>query len=89
MEKKKIINQYNILGVNIQILMTILVVIFGVITLITDQYWFLLELGMSFDLFIMAYNNHTIYHKRKVTSIYVVVGILMLIVGVLSLVGVI
>jgi len=89
MEKKKIINQYNILGVNIQILVTILVVIFGVITLITNKYWYLLEFSMAIDLFIMAYNNHMIYHKGKVSPIYIVVGILLVIVGILSILGVI
>ena len=70
MEKKKIINRYNILGVNIQILVTILVVVFGVVALVTDKYFFLLEFGMAVDLWIMAYNNHSscnlVRDKKKV-----------------------
>ncbi len=89
MKKKKIINQYNILGVNIQILITILVVVFGVITLITGKYLYLLEFSMAADLFIMAYNNHSIYHKQNATVIYIVVGVIMIIIGILSVLGVV
>ena len=88
-EKKKIINEFNILGVNMQIVVTIAVLIFGGIYLFTKRFRSVFEILMAMDLFIMAYNNEMIYHKRKATVLYIIFGILLLVFAILSLVGVI
>ncbi len=88
-EKKKIINEFNILGVNMQIVITIAVLIFGGIYLFTKRFRSVFEILMAMDLFIMAYNNERIYHKRRATILYITFGILLLVFAILSLVGVI
>ena len=85
--KNEKITEFNILGVNIQFIITILVVIFGVVVLLTNRFLFVLEILMSIDLFIMAYNNHKIYH-RKITYLYILIAVILFIVSILSLLGV-
>ncbi len=89
MEKKKIINDTNIIGVNIQIIVTVLALIFGILTIFNNSFspWFRILVGL--DLFVMAYNNHKIHHKKNLTIIYIVFAVLIILVGILSLFGVI
>ena len=87
-KKKKIINEYNILGVNIQILLTIALVIIGVIVILTNKYYVILEFVAAADLLVMALNNNKIFHKKNITWIYLIVAILLILVGILSLTGV-
>ena len=92
MEKKKKskINEFNILGVTIQVILTILMVIFLVLSLLVSKklysYFYLL---VGLDLLAMAYNNKNIYKKDKVTIIYIIFGIIMIIYAILKFLGVI
>lgn len=90
-KNKKIskINEFNILGINIQIIVTIVVVVFAILSLfVSDNFLPILELFIGLDLMIMAYNNKKIYQRGKVTYIYLIVGILLIVYAILSLVGV-
>lgn len=92
MMKKKVgkINDYNIIGVNIQILLTIAVVILTMVTLCFNKKLLsVLEIVVSLDLFIMAHNNNRIYHKNKVTILYIIFGIGLLLYALLTLIGVV
>ncbi len=89
-EKKKIINDYNILGVNIQFILTILVLLFGIISIFAGKTFFIIfEFLVAFDLFTMAFNNERIYKREKATTLYLISGIGMILCGILSIIGVI
>lgn len=88
-EKKQKINEFNILGVNVQLLITIGVIVFALIYLFTEKFLFVLEILMGIDLLVMSYNNHKIYHKRKLTIIYMIFAIVLFIFAILSILGVI
>lgn len=89
-KEKKVINDYNILGINIQIGLTILVVVFSLLGLIVNKKLFTyLYLFIALDLMAMAYNNKRIYNRPGLTMPYLVIGIVMLVYAVLKFIGVI
>ena len=90
MEKRSSkINEYNILGINIQIVLTILVCVFTLIGFFVNSWYFIImRILIGLDLFIMAFNNERVYHNKKLTIIYIVIGVLMIIYGLLNIFGV-
>ena len=83
------INEWNILGINIQIVVTIIVAVLGVLSLFLKQLFPFFQLAMSMDLFLLAYNNHKVYQRKKITLMYIVCGIILILFAVLLLLGVI
>lgn len=89
MEKKNSkINEYTILGIVLQIILTISVVVLAIISLFNHSLFSILEIVIGFDMFVMAYNNHWVYRREKVTPFYLGVGGVLLLIGILSLLGV-
>ena len=86
--KNKKIDKYNILIVNIQIVVTIFVLVFGLIYLLKGKYRLVFEILMAIDLLIMAYNNIKIYHKKFATYLYILFAIILILFTILSLFGV-
>ena len=83
------INEWNILGINIQIVVTIIVAVLGVLSLFLKQLFPFFQLTMAMDLFLLAYNNHKVYQRKKITLMYIMCGILLVLFAVLLLLGVI
>ena len=84
------INRFNILSVNVQAFFTILVLVFAILALgVNEKYFIGLEILVGIDLFVMAFNNHRIYHRSKVTVIYILIGLYLFIYALLSILGVI
>ena len=89
--KKKIskINEFNILGINIQIILTVIVLIFGLLYLIVGSKFrnvFYIFIGL--DLIVMGYNNIKIFKKQGATIVYFATGIALIIYTILSMIGV-
>jgi len=59
----------------VQVVLTELVIIFGIINLISDAMMPAFYAIISMIMFTMAYNNVKFYKKRYMTSIYIIVGI--------------
>ena len=83
------INEWNILGINIQIVVTIIVAVLGVLSLFLKQLFPFFYFVMAMDLFLLAYNNHKVYQRKKITLMYIVCGIILILFAVLLLLGVI
>ena len=84
------VNRFNILWVNIQVIMTILVVIFLILSFVSSKKYFLgMEVCMGLDLLVMAYNNYLIYKRKNVTVMYAIIGVLVLVYALLGFIGVI
>ena len=62
-------------GLLVQVVLTELVLIFGIITLISEAFLPAFYTIISMVLFTMAYNNSKFYKKKYMTSIYVIVGL--------------
>lgn len=90
MKNKKVkINEYNILGVIVQALLTFLILVFLILSLIISKKYFLfMEIVVVLDLLIMAYNNKMIYKRDKMTKIYVVFSIIMIMYILMTVLGV-
>ena len=81
------INRFNIVFVNIQIILTILVLVFLILSLVADKKFFLgMEIFVGLDLLIMGLNNHLIYKRKNITIMYVLIGICVLIYAILGVV---
>ncbi len=88
-KRKSKINEFNILGINIQMVLTVIVVIFALLSLIVNRKLVtFLYLFVALDLFAMAYNNEQLYHRKNVTKAYIAAGIILLLYSVLSFMGV-
>ena len=73
------INALNIVFVDIQIVATILTVILAVLFIFNQKYMKLFEFSLGVNLLIMAFNNYKIYKRSKLTLVYAIVGIIILI----------
>ena len=62
-------------GLLVQVVLTELVIIFGIINLISDVFMPAFYAILSMILFTMAYNNVKFYKKRYMTSIYIITGL--------------
>ncbi|MBQ2946561.1 MAG: hypothetical protein IJE04_01750 [Bacilli bacterium] len=62
-------------GLLVQVVLTELVLIFGIINLISDAFMPAFYAILSMILFTMAYNNVKFYKKRYMTSIYIIIGL--------------
>ena len=62
-------------GLLVQLVLTELVIIFGVINIISDAFMPAFYAILSMIMFTMAYNNVKIFKKKYMTSIYVIVGL--------------
>ena len=83
------INEWNILGINIQIVVTIIVAIMGVLSLFLKRFFPFFQLAMAIDLFLLAYNNHKVYHRKNITLMYIGCGVSLILFAILLLLGVI
>ena len=80
--KKKIskINEFNILGINIQIILTVIVLIFGLLYLIVgSKFRNIFYIFIGLDLIVMGYNNIKIFKKQGATIVYFATGIALII----------
>ena len=62
-------------GILVQVVLTELVLIFGIISLISSDFLSTFYIIISMVMFTMAYNNKKVYKKKYMTSIYVIVGL--------------
>lgn len=89
--KKKsgsIINKFNILFVDLQIVMTILTIIVFILFLFNSGLKMYLQLSLGVTLLVMAYNNQRIYKRKGATIMYIIVGIALLVLDLLMLLGI-
>ena len=72
----------------IQTIFSGLLAIIGIITIFNNSFFPYLEILLGLNLLLLAYNNQRIFHKQKMTVMYIVFGVIVILVGILSLLGV-
>ncbi|MBE6157849.1 MAG: hypothetical protein E7160_03555 [Firmicutes bacterium] len=72
------IHAFNILFVDIQIVITVLTVILAILFIFNQKYMTLFEFSLGLNLLVMAFNNYKIYKRSKLTLIYAFVGVMIL-----------
>lgn len=63
------------LGILIQLMLSILLIIFVVYAVFVSEFYNLTVGILSALAFITAYNNHTVYKRNNFTIVYLVIGI--------------
>ena len=66
-------------GLLVQVVLMELLLIFGIINIITDVFMPAFYAIIVMIMFTMAYNNKTVYKKKYMTGIYIIVGIFVLV----------
>ena len=86
--KTKIVNirEYSSkeVGLLTQVVLTELLIIFAVITAISNEFLPAFYILIVLIMFNMAYNNYKFYKKKYMTSIYIIVGLFVLVTTVLE-----
>lgn len=62
-------------GLLVQVVLTELVLIFGIIIILSDAFLPAFYAIVSMTMFTMAYNNSKFFKKKYMTSIYVIIGL--------------
>ena len=71
-------------GMFVQFAFVLLILVFAIISMFQPVFVKITQLTTGLTLLIMAYNNHRIYKRKAFTTIYIIIGILVLLFGVLS-----
>ena len=71
--KISVINRFNIVFVDIQVIFTILVLIFGILYLFNSKMAIYFRGFLILDLLMMAFNNYKIYKRINMTIVYLFV----------------
>lgn len=82
------INKYNILAINIQVIFTVLAIIFVILYLFNNIFEKWYELFIGIDFLILAYNNYWTFRRKKFTLIYIICGVVLLLISIFNFLGV-
>ena len=85
---KKKINDSNILIVNIQAILTLLLIITLIISLFNHHVWVIFRFVLGITLLFLAYANSRIYKRKGYTPAYIISGILVIILNILNMLGI-
>jgi len=66
-------------GLLVQAVLIEILLIFAIINLISDAFMPAFYAILAMIMFVMAYNNKKVYKKKYMTSIYIIVGLFVLI----------
>lgn len=66
-------------GLLVQAILTELMMIFGIIMMISDAFMPAFYAIISMIMFTMAYNNIKFYKKKYMTSVYIIIGLFVLV----------
>lgn|SRR5699024_5701178 len=78
-QQSRRITRFNIVFINIQLLLTFLTFGLFIWYIIDSSMIYLFQLFLGITLLVMAYNNQIIYCRRRATILYSVIGIFLLI----------
>ena len=84
-EKK--VSKYPKYLIIIQLILTLTVIIFGIITLFKNELVYVFELILGITLIVMGINNHLIYKRKNLTILYFLIGLGAFILAILKLIG--
>ena len=77
----------NSIAILLQCLLLVITIILAIISIFINKFLYITEISMSFLLFIIAYNNSSIYKRKSFSVLYVVIGILILISSIWGLIN--
>ena len=73
------ITKFNLVFVDLQILITICTIVIAVLYMFNKVPFKLFQLSLGINLLMIAFNNYKIYKRSRLTVLYAVVGVIILI----------
>ena len=86
-KQEKKVTKYPKILIIIQLILTITVIVFGLITLFKNELVYIFELILGITLIDMGINNHLIYKRNKLTILYFLIGFGATLLAILKLLG--
>lgn len=81
-------NQYTLIWIVAQFLVTLALIVIGIIGLIKGGVMLqITKILLGVDFVIMAYNNKWVYNRNYFTLLYFLVGIFFIVLGICNLIG--
>ena len=71
----------------LQLFLTIVIIVFGIITIFKTDLLYIFEILLGITLLVMGVNNFLIYKRRNLTLLYLIIGLGSIILAVLQLLG--
>ena len=71
----------------LQLFLTIVIIVFGIITIFKTELLYIFEILLGITLLVMGVNNFLIYKRRNLTILYLIIGLGSIILAVLQLLG--
>lgn len=78
-EQTRKITRFNIVFINIQLVLTFLTIGLFIWYIIDNSILYLFQFFLGITLLVMAYNNHIIYRRRLATIGYSIIGVMLLV----------
>ncbi len=78
---------FNQAGMLVQVVLVFCLLVFAVISIFNSEFMPAVTLVTGLTLLVMAYNNYRIYKRKSFTMLYIAIGVIVLIFGVLDLIG--
>lgn len=73
--------------INFQMIVMIISLVFIVLSFLRESLADYREIVLGLILFVMAYTNYVVYEKKKMTIVYIIFGLLLIIPNIIRLVG--
>lgn len=74
-------------AINFQLVVMIISLIFIVLSFLIESLINYREIVLGIILLVMAYTNYVVYEKKKMTIVYIIFGLLLIIPNIIRLVG--
>ena len=71
----------------LQLFLTIVIIVFGIITIFKTELLYIFEILLGITLLVMGVNNFLIYKRRNLPILYLIIGLGSIILAVLQLLG--
>lgn len=83
----KKVNHKQEIGSYGQIILGTITIIFGIMSMMNDDFFLIAELFIGLLMLVIAYNNQVVFKRKKFTYIYVIVGVLVIAYAVYGLIS--
>lgn len=88
-EESKVLSKKKVFAIYLQLFLTVVTVVLLAFYIFTKNLLVVFQISLGLDLIVMAYNNQSIYQRKYLTIVYALIGIVLILLGVLSIWGVV
>lgn len=82
------INRFNILFVDLQAIFTLIAVVLLILYLLNVNVYHAFQIVLGITMIIIGYNQKIVYNKPKMSWVYYICGVILIVCDILSLLGI-